>query len=711
MVLFTNSIYSQTTISGTVKDGKGVTLPGANIYFKGTYEGTSSDNTGHFELKTTLRGKQILLVEFIGFETVERELILDHQELYFDFVLKEIFNKLKAVTITAGTFEAGDKKKSVILSPVDMVTIAGATGDVYGALEMLPGVTSNPESGKLFVKGGSSEESQTYINGMLVHVPYNSSVPNTSTRGRFNPFIFGGTIFSTGGYSAEYGQALSSVLILETKDQPVEDQLNFSLMSVGADAAVTKIWENGGITLTAKYNNMKPYMSLVPQNFNWHHYPESYGSELSFQQKTGNGQIKVYANYGKSKLSLDQANPNNLNDPIKYDLDDENAFVNVSWKEIVSQNTFLKTGLSYTNNANEMSTRTEDFSKNLKGLNLKSILVYQFNPKILIKTGVEYGFQKYELGYQTRETYFSAAYQNIQLSAFSESEIYASNKFVVRAGGRVTHSDYINDFKFSPRLSTAYKFDKNNTLSMSWGWFFQRPYDDYLVYTDQIESERSDHYTLSFQHLKEQRVLRLDLYYKDYKNLVKYNAENLYSVGVYNNEGYGYAGGFDLLWRDKKSLKNAEYWISYSYLDTKRLYRDYTEEVSPYYSSKHNLSVVFKYFFQSIRSLAGFTYRYASPRNYNDPNSTQFYTAKTLPYHTLNLNWTLIYRDNIIFYASATNVLGFKQSFGYRYSDVQNDDGIYDKAPIIPGAKRFFVLGCFVTLSKKGKLNQLDKIE
>ncbi len=712
IVLFISiNIFSQTTITGVVRDGKGETLPGANIYFQGTYEGTSSDVNGAYSIETKLKGTQILLVEFLGFESIGKELLLDDKNIQLDFTLKEAFNKLEAVTITAGTFEAGDKRKSVVLSPIDMVTTAGAIGDVYGALKMLPGVNANPESGKLFVKGGSSQESQTYINGTLVHVPYGSTVPNTSTRGRFNPFIFSGTIFSTGGYSAEYGQALSSVLLLETKDIPLEDEYNFSIMSVGGDAAATKRWKNGGITATAKYNNLKPYMRIVPQNFIWNHYPENYGGEISVQQHTGNGQVKLYANYSNSNLSLDQEDPGNPLQPITYDLTDENIFVNAYWKEGLSKKTYMKTGLSLTNNVNDINVNSDVVSKKLDGLHLKSVLLYEASPKVILKTGAEFGHQNYAFGFNSDEIDFYSEYKNNQWAAFTEAELYTSNNFVSRIGARIEYSDFLKEFRFSPRFSTAYKLTQNDVLSFSWGWFYQNPYDDYLIYTNNIQSERSDHYTLSFQHIKNSRVLKLDLYHKAYKNLVRFDTETFFMPDAYNNEGSGHARGLDFFWRDKESFKYLEYWVSYSYLDTKRLYRDYPVEVQPLYASKHNLSVVIKYFFDGIRSLAGFSYRYGSPRNYNDPNSTQFYAAKTMAYNTIDLNWTLLYRDNIIFYFSATNVFGFKQEFGNRYASEQNDEGFYNSTPIIPGAKRFFIVGCFITLSAKGDKNQLDKIE
>ena len=66
--------------------------------------------------------------------------------------------------------------------------------------------------------------------------------------------------------------------------------------------------------------------------------------------------------------------------------------------------------------------------------------------------------------------------------------------------------------------------------------------------------------------------------YKKYKNLVKYDPDNMYDPTKYNNTGSGYARGFDIFWRDSySSLKNVDYWISYSFLDTERDFRDFPE--------------------------------------------------------------------------------------------------------------------------------------
>src|SRR4029078_13326178 len=132
---------------------------------------------------------------------------LNGNEINLTISLKEEINQLDAVVISAGSFTAGSEKRRKILKAIDIATTAGATADIAGALNTLPGTTKVGETGKLFVRGGDDSESRTFIDGMVVLNPYGASAPNTPTRTRFMPFMFKGTSFSTGGYAAEYGQA------------------------------------------------------------------------------------------------------------------------------------------------------------------------------------------------------------------------------------------------------------------------------------------------------------------------------------------------------------------------------------------------------------------------------------------------------------------------------------------------------------------------
>ncbi|MCK7559162.1 Plug domain-containing protein [Chitinophaga sedimenti] len=121
--------------------------------------------------------------------------------------LKEVVSELKMVTISAGSFEASDDKKNTILKSLDIVTTGGANADIVAALKTLPGAQQVGEKEGLFVRGGTGYETQTFIDGMMVRNPFYSGMPNFAARGRFSPFLFKGTSFSSGGYSAQYGRA------------------------------------------------------------------------------------------------------------------------------------------------------------------------------------------------------------------------------------------------------------------------------------------------------------------------------------------------------------------------------------------------------------------------------------------------------------------------------------------------------------------------
>jgi hypothetical protein len=709
--LATFQLSAQTTISGSIKARNDGTLPGANVYLKGTYDGASSDVNGKFSFKTQKSGSHTLMVEYIGYEPFVKEVLLNGNTIYLNIELKETFNKLEAVTITAGTFEAGDKKRANTLSSLDMITTAGANGDVFGALQTLPGATTVGESGKLFVKGGDSDESKTFIDGALVHTPYNSTAPNTSTRGRFNPFMFKGTIFSTGGYSAEYGQALSSVLLLNTNDLPAEDQLDVSILSIGAELAGTRLWNTGAVTATLGYQNLGPYMNLIPQNYEWTHAPEGYSGAISIRQKTGkSGMLKIYSSYDAGNFIIGQLDLDQ-NKMIDYNLDNKNFFVNTWWMTKIGDKRTLTTSASFTNDEDKVAFDTTRFDKKLKGFHLKEVVSQELGSKTTLRAGAEWMNSFTEQTFKTPTNTFINGFTNNTLAGFAEAEMYASKKFVARIGSRVEYSDYLGRANFSPRITAAYKLNEASQFSMAYGWFFQNPSDDYLIYSDKLNYERADHYILSFQSLLKSRTIRAEVYYKDYLNLAKQGTGEFYLPGTYNNQGSGYARGFDLFIRDKKSIKYGDYWISYSYLDTKRDYRNYPEMTIPTFASKHNLAVVYKHWFGKIRSYAGVNYKYSSPRPYNNPNSSLFNGERTLAYQTLDISWSFLYKPNIIFYGAVNNVPGYKQEFGRRYSNVPDDSGIYRSTSIIPGSGRFFILGCFITFTKKGDQNQLDKIQ
>jgi hypothetical protein len=490
-----------------------------------------------------------------------------------------------------------------------------------------------------------------------------------------------------------------------------QNQVDISLLSIGPELAATKLWKNGAVTATIGYMNLDPYMRVVPQDFNWKHAPEATSGAISIRQKTGKvGMLKVYSNYNSSDLTLAQIDLNQ-DKLVDYNLNNQNFFINASWKTPINEKSMLNTAASFTRDVDNVKFEDSKLEKRISGFHVKQVLVQELNKKTTIRSGAEWSSSSFEQDWKSEEGLIENNYSINNLAAFTEAEVYASKAFVARLGARLEYSTYIKRLTLVPRITAAWKIDDYSQFSAAYGWFYQNPSSEFLLYAKQLDNERADHYTFSFQSSKNNRTLRAEVYYKDYSNLVKINNGPFYLPESYNNGGSGYAKGLDIFWRDKETIKNGDYWISYSYLDTKRNYKNYPESAIPTFASKHNFSAVYKHWFESMRSLVGINYRYSSPRLYNNPNSNDFNGEKTLAGQSLDASWSFVCRPNIIIYGAVTNVLGFKQEFGRRYSDSPDGSGFYESTAITPGSKRFYVIACFITLTRKGTENQLDKIQ
>ena len=75
--------YTQTSISGKVKDNKGNPVAGASISLKDSYDGTISDSLGHYKFTTTEKGEFILLVSNIGYKSFEQKITIGPSPLVF----------------------------------------------------------------------------------------------------------------------------------------------------------------------------------------------------------------------------------------------------------------------------------------------------------------------------------------------------------------------------------------------------------------------------------------------------------------------------------------------------------------------------------------------------------------------------------------------------------------------------------------------------
>jgi len=711
LILFTGVVFAQQTITGTVTDAKNNPIEGANIYLEGTYDGASSDANGNFSFETTEEGLQTLIISMLSFEPhYEAGDVSYFKDLHIK--LMESVNSLSGVTLTAGTFEAGDNSKVSVLKPLDIVTTAGAAGDFVAALQTLPGTTTVNEDGRLFVRGGTADETQIFIDGLRVFQPFNATPNNTPTRGRFSPFLFKGISFSTGGYSAEYGQALSSVLLLNTTDVPLQEKTDISIMSVGGGIGHTKIWGDQSLSLNTSYMNLAPYEALIPstQGVRWNKPFEAISGEAVFRSKGAKSMFKLYTGFNYTNLDIEQEDIN-FDDYVQFQLKNNNLYLNSSYKYFFANDWSLTSGASIAWDTNDIGIQEDKVNAKETSSHIKVKARKNFSNRYDLSFGAEYFNTNYYETYTDLDMGdFNSGYDDGLWAAFAESDIFLSNKFAMKLGVRGTHSSLLDDFELSPRVSLAYKPGEDGQFSLAYGDFYQRPLSDVVKFEENLEMEKASHYILNYQYIKNGKTFRTELYYKDYDRLVKYNSEMPQFNSIYNNEGEGYAQGVDVFWRDSKSIENLDYWFSYSFLDTERDYRNFPGKATPNFAPKHNVSLVTKYWVDKLRSQVGLSYSYATGRPYDNPNTPDFLSERTKSYNNLSFNWAYLIDQQKILYFSVSNLLSFNNISNYQYANAPDMNGVYNRRAITPPADSFFFVGFFWTISSDGKSNQLDNL-
>jgi len=686
---------AQTTISGKVISPQGDVLPGANVYIKDSYDGATSDTAGVFKFKCLEEGTQTLVTSYIGYEQFEMPVELTGEAIEVEVKLKEEFNTQNTVLISAGGFGANDKVKAIVLNPLDIVTTAGAAGDVFNALQYLPGTQAVGEENGLFVRGGAGSETVTIIDELIVQRPFFSAVPDVPSRSRFNPFLFKGTFFSTGAYSARYGQALSSALVLNTTDLADTSRGGLNLLPIGGGGFFTKKWKKTSLSLAGNYIDVKPLFLINEQAPDWEIPPRAGDASIIFRHKPSKSSIiKLYSTLQLQRLVVKNPDPFDPQNIDRTKLASQNFYNNLSYRNLINENWVLYLGAS--------ASRDED------DINVNDVPIAGRDIRLQGKAWLSRGFGKNSKAWAGAETHRVVNFQSFDTlsqeindqytAAFAESEIYLSPSVAFRPGFRVEHSSLLGKMNVAPRASFAVKASKYGSVSLAFGHFYQNPIPDYTFYDNDLDFERADHYLANYTWIKKKRTFRVEGYYKDYQNLIRTTPDPMGPRGLaYDNSGYGYATGVDVFWRDQSTIRNGDYWISYSYLDTRRLFQDFPIEAQPYFASNHNASFVYKHFVADLRTSFGASYAYASGRPYFNPNlpEEEYLSERTPDFHLLSLNaayLTSIQNNFTVVFVSLGNALGRNNVFGYRYSP----DGSF-RLPVNPPQRRNVFAGVFIS--------------
>lgn len=631
-------LHAQNIVKGVLLDAdKGEALPFVHVVLEGTNLWSTTDNNGYFLINKIPDGSYTLRVRYLGYEEYTEQITLKHQTLTRNIQLKSKTRKLKDVIVR------GDKKQErqtqtqvsiekVTPTQIQQMPSIGGQADLAQYLQVLPGVNSTgDQGGQLYVRGGSMVQNLTLLDGMVVYNPFHSiglySIFETDV-------ILNADVY-TGGFGAEYGGRLSSVMDITTRDGNKKRHtgkvgLNTFGASIVLEGPLKK--ENGSkkSTITYLLTAKNSYLSKTSKTI----YPYIEGG-LPFDFFDTYGKISINSGYG-SKINF-----------FGFRFDDQvkgyNAIADYNWLNYgAGANFALMTGSS------SLVNGTLAYSKYEVGLDdnsgkPKQSSIDGFNLALNILNILGSNKLKYGLGiegYSTRYR-FTNAYnversQDENTSSFSAYVNYniRTKKWLLDPGIRFVYYGSLGEPSIEPRIAAKFNANDNLRFKLAAGLYSQiildarsdhdivNLFSGFLTGTgqlnmptyfkdSQVESylQRAQHIVFGAEYdLSEKLTLNAELYYKNFSQLIGMNHNQVYDRsdpaynqnGIYEQPQYlmtdfiiekGHAEGVDFSARYE--LERLYLWATYSLAYVKRI--DEVQTYSPHYDRRHTVNILATY--------------------------------------------------------------------------------------------------------------------
>ncbi|MDZ4712460.1 MAG: carboxypeptidase-like regulatory domain-containing protein [bacterium] len=592
-------------ISGYVKGDLDSVMRGANLVIQGSIDGATTDEKGYYEFETERTGQQNLLVTMSEYKKKTIPLdITANQNIEMNVKLSKEEIRTEEILVTASSFTSGTNN-AVTLTPLEIVRIPGADADLYRAITTFPGSNQVNEGSRISVRGGDPDEVLTIIDLASLYNPFIfDETFNTSSYSTVNPWGLRGINFTSGGFSAKYGNVLSAVLDLKSYDMPQGSGM-FGWLGL-ANASLSGVYlsknRNFGATFDIGKLFLEPYFAINGKHSEFAPIPQSNNAGGTLSYKIGiAGNIKLYANYSDDKIGIKNDGPSYSG---FFSSNSKSFFTNVKLMIAPTSSTLLNAGASfslYDRNAEYgiLNTRQKDFYSKGRVDFTKNV-----TSKIDINSGVEYEYNGYdvkgivpEFGYNLRP---DAAHFDIdtnvnggRMGAYLETQVKVSKKFFVIPGVRTDYHTISKKINFDPRLSFGYQISRENALRGAFGLYHQNPKLENFLRADDnnLKPEDALHYILGYEFNRDGNyIFRVEGYYKDYSNLVSIDTNDLF----YRSEGEGNVKGVDVFLKTKIANKFTG-WISYAYSDSKRKQYEAKTIVPANYDIRNNVSVVGSY--------------------------------------------------------------------------------------------------------------------
>ena len=691
------------SISGIIVDEvSNEPLIGANIVIADTRFGSAADLNGNYIINRIPAGEYIVKASMVGYTVSEKALIvIPGADLRIDFALKDTTVSIPDVVVSAERIVEGTSVSDVALTPRMLRSKDGLMQDPVKVIQTMPGIVSMGDlfaPSQLYVRGGSPEENMFLLDWAQVHWPWYSG----GMKSIFNSDVIDRIELLTGGFPAKYGNCLSSVLSVTTRDGNRERYAgSFSTGIMTTQGLIEgPINKNSSFIITAR----RTYLDLLMGEDAEFPVPSFYDTNFKLMYEISRKHainFTGFASYEGTDFYTAEPDPE-AGMPSVLKTSDKLNTQSLGINSVFNPN--LYSILTVTRSYGDYDIMVGSGWKMhliAQIYGIREDVTFDVHPKHQVKTGFDLTHVDYNLDgimpLDPSDLYTTYDSTGIRMGTFVTDEKFFRGgaylqdtyqmlpQFSLTGGIRLDKHFWTEEMTTAPRLSARYELNRKTALRAAWGEYYMNIDPMYLDINEDPKSNKAIHYIVGINHDFNRTFSGwVEAYYKDYSNLLAGD-----STGFYTNSGTGYSKGIELLLQKKLGALSG--WFTYSLSEAKR--REFLDAEEFYfdYDQRHNVSMVLEYHNPNpkkfVPDVIGLNARYASGRPYtrvisaNQDNLNKWHPVKESTnasrYNDFNtvsmrLEWhfPLFGRARGKSYFELWNILNRKNDMGveYRYS-------------------------------------------
>lgn len=594
-------------VSGFVRDrSSGEPLAYANVVIEGTGLGAASSERGYFYIGQVPAGRHELVASYVGYQPVRRQLELAAgQVLSLVLELPRAAVEMGEVQVSAERARF-DREVQISISRLEtknLLTLPrlGGEVDLLRTIQLLPGVVMTSDfSNRLYIRGGSPDQNLILLDGISVYNP-------SHLFGMFSPFIaeaVADATLLTGGFPAQYGGRLSSVLDVDTREGNSKRFSADGSLSLLAARAVAEGPIPDGSFLVAGRRTYLPDLVLAAlggEGLGYYFYDVM--GRVNYT-RTPDSRFTLAGISAEDVLSFwDPENRRSLDSKLRWG----NNGLSLRWNRVFTPILYGEVLAAWSNFRSRFDVALgndvgAEFKSDLTDWTLKTDLTWYLADAHTVQFGADakYVGNAAQFNYDTIEVVYRDTLIPLALYVEEKWELLSERVFV-RPGLRLAFDPYRSRFEPEPRLGVKFRPDKNTALNAAFGRFTQPTvvlnstealfsiYDIWISVPRRYRLPTALHYVAGVERwFTEEALGSVEFYYKDFSHLLETRYGDYFTPPESLLVADGHSFGAELMLRRTRGWLHG--WVSYSLAWTER--RIGNEVFHPHYDRRHSLNIV-----------------------------------------------------------------------------------------------------------------------